>query len=112
MVRGFSKMYIFFLYFLDIFFTLSLDFAKKIKFLQICTFFADSKSRAYELSNDVSVVIFGHQTWDLEGGGVKLIPHPQRILVFKQGYRVNQRSKLSADLLINSTFIFYPVGKL
>jgi len=22
-----------------------------------------------ELSNDVSFVIFGHQTWDLEGGG-------------------------------------------
>ena len=37
-------------------------------------FFADSKSRAQELSNDVSFVIFGHQTWDLEGGGVKLTP--------------------------------------
>jgi len=32
-------------------------------------FFADSKSRAQELSNDVSYVIFGHKTWDLEGGG-------------------------------------------
>jgi len=30
-------------------------------------FFADSKSRAQELSNDV-FVIFGHQTWNLEGG--------------------------------------------
>ena len=30
--------------------------------------FADSNSRAQELSNDVSFVIFGHQTWDLEGG--------------------------------------------
>jgi len=30
--------------------------------LQICNFFADSKSRAQELSNDVSFVIFGHQT--------------------------------------------------
>jgi len=37
--------------------------------LQICKFFADSKSRAQELSNDVSFVIFGHKTWDLEGGG-------------------------------------------
>ena len=36
--------------------------------------FADSKSRAQELSNDVSFVIFGHQTWDLERGGVKLTP--------------------------------------
>ena len=26
------------------------------------------------LSNDVSFVIFGHQTWDLEGGGGKLTP--------------------------------------
>ena len=32
-------------------------------------FFADSKSRAQELSNDVSFVIFGHKTWDLEEGG-------------------------------------------
>ena len=31
--------------------------------------FAKSKSRAQELFNDVSFVIFGHQTWDLEGGG-------------------------------------------
>ena len=38
-------------------------------------FFADSKSRAQDLSNDVSFVIFGHQTWDLEGG-VKLTPPP------------------------------------
>ena len=26
--------------------------------------FADSKSRAQELSNDISFAIFGHQTWD------------------------------------------------
>jgi len=38
-------------------------------------FFADSKSRAQELTNDVSFVIFGHQTWDLEGE-VKLTPPP------------------------------------
>ena len=35
----------------------------------IANFFADSKSRGQELSNDVSFVIFGHQTWDFEGGG-------------------------------------------
>jgi len=29
-----------------------------------------------ELSNNVSIVIFGHQTWDLGGGGVKLTPPP------------------------------------
>ena len=34
--------------------------------------FADSKSRAEELFNYVTFVIFRHQTWDSEGGGVKL----------------------------------------
>ena len=34
----------------------------------IYDFFADSKSRAQELSYDVSFVIFGHKTWDLERG--------------------------------------------
>ena len=38
-------------------------------FANLLFFFADSKSRAQELSNDVSFVIFGHKTWDLEGGG-------------------------------------------
>ena len=72
--RAFQKCIIY--HFLDNFFLQTfllykwnLDFAKKIQFLQICKFFADSKSRAQELSNDVSFVIFGHQTWDLEGGG-------------------------------------------
>ena len=32
-------------------------------------FFADSKSKAQKLFNDVIFVIFGHQKWDLEGGG-------------------------------------------
>ena len=42
---------------------------KKLIFANLQIFFADSISRAQELSNDVSFVIFGHQTWDLEGGG-------------------------------------------
>ena len=47
-------------------------FAKNLQF-----FFADSKSRAQELSNDVLFVIFGNKTWDLaEGRGVKLTPPP------------------------------------
>ena len=41
---------------------------EKIQLVQICNFFADSKIRAQELSNYVSLVIFGHQTWDLKGG--------------------------------------------
>ena len=84
--RAFQKCIIF--HFLDNFFfanifTIKLDFAIKNSIfanLQIF-FFADSKRRAQELSNDVSFVIFGHKTWDLEGG-VKLTP-PQHILVFK-----------------------------
>ena len=47
-------------------FTIKLDFAIKNS---IFANFADSKSRAQELSNDISFVIFGHKTWDLEGGG-------------------------------------------
>jgi len=42
---------------------------KKFNCCKFANFFADSKSRAQELSNDVSFVIFGHQTWDLERGG-------------------------------------------
>ena len=41
---------------------------KKFYFCKFENLFADSKSRAKELSNHVSFVIFGHQTWDLEGG--------------------------------------------
>ena len=37
--------------------------------------FCKFASRAQELSNDVSFVIFGHQTWDLEEW-VKLTPPP------------------------------------
>ena len=48
MVKGFTKMYY---------------------FCKFAIFFPDSKSRAQELSNDVSFVTFGHKTWDLEGGG-------------------------------------------
>ncbi len=45
------------------------DFAiKNSIFANLQIFFADSKSRAQELSNDVSFVIFGYKTWDLEGG--------------------------------------------
>ena len=45
-------------------FTITLDFAiKNSIFANLQIFFADSKSRAQELSNDVSFVIFGHQTW-------------------------------------------------
>ena len=39
-------------------------------------FLADFKSIAKELSNDVSFVIFGHQTWDLEGGFNPPSPNP------------------------------------
>ena len=44
-------------------FTIKLDFAKKSSiFANLQIYFADSESRAQELSNDVSFVIFEHQT--------------------------------------------------
>ena len=64
MVKGFSKMYNF-SFFGQILFCKHLYYItgfwdKKFNFCK----FADCKSRAQELSNDVSFVIFGHQTWD------------------------------------------------
>ena len=47
---------------------------KNFNCCEFANFLADSKSRAQELSNDVSFVIFGHKTWDLEGGGVSSTP--------------------------------------
>ena len=44
-------------------------FCKIFNFCKSANFFADSKSKAQEISNDVSFVIFGHQTLNLEGGG-------------------------------------------
>ena len=49
---------------------------KKFNLGKFAHLFADSKSRAQELSNDVSFVIFGHKRWELEWGG-------SHILVFK-----------------------------
>ena len=46
--------------------------------MQICKFFLQilKLSRVQELSNDVSFVIFGHKTLDLEGGGGQIDPRP------------------------------------
>ena len=73
MVKGFSKIYNF-SFFGQIFFGKHFYYItgfcdKKFNFCKFVNIFADSKSRAQELSNDVSFVIFGHKTWDLEGGG-------------------------------------------
>ena len=65
MVTGFLKMY--FLFFRPFYYKTGFC-DKKFNFRKFEIFFADSKSRAQELSNDVSFVIFGHTTWDLEGG--------------------------------------------
>ena len=79
MVKGFSKMYnlSFFgqIFFCEHFYYITGFCDKKFNFCKLGHFFADSKSRAQELLNDVSFVIFGHQTWDLEGGG-KIDPPP------------------------------------
>ena len=69
MVKGFSKMYNF-SFFGQIFFCKHFYYItgicdKKFNFCKFANFFADSKSRA----QDVSFVIFRHQTWNLKGGG-------------------------------------------
>ena len=73
MVKGFSKMYNFSSFgqnfFCKHFYYITGFCDKKFNFCKFAIFFSDSKSRAQELSNDVSFVIFGHKTWDLEGGG-------------------------------------------
>ena len=73
MVKGFSKMYNFSffeqIFFLQTFLLHNWILRKKYNFCKFANIFADSKSRAQELSNDVSFVILEHQTWDLEGGG-------------------------------------------
>ena len=72
MVKGFSIMYILSFFGPFLFrkhFFYKTGFSKKINLCKFANFLADSKSRAQELSNDVSFVIFGHQTWDLEGEG-------------------------------------------
>ena len=53
--------------FLIIFFTRL--FSKKSIIANLQFLFAVSKSKALELPNDASFVIFKHQTCDLEGGG-------------------------------------------
>ena len=75
--KAFQKCII--LHFLDKFlfaniFTILRFCDKKFNFCKFANFFANSKSIAQELSNDVSFVIFGHKSWDLEGVGVKLTP--------------------------------------
>ena len=110
MVKGFSKMYNF-LFFGQIFFanifTILLDFAIKTSiFCKFANFFADSKCRAQELSNDVSFVIFGHQTWDLEGGGSNW--PPQHILVFKYPSRDRVKTnRWKQNLRWFNTFVLF-----
>ena len=105
--RAFQKCIIF--HFLDNFFFCKHFYYKtgfcdkKFNFRKFANFFADSKSRVQELSNDVSFVIFGHQTWDLEGWGVKLTPPsiswfsstPAEIGLINVGYRFYYRLLLS-----------------
>ena len=64
---------------------------KKFNFCKFANFFADSISRAQELSND--------QTWDLEGGG-QIDPPPQHILVFNYP----SRDRVKVDIFLNLIF--------
>ena len=95
--KGFSK-------FLKVFFckqfllTGFCDTKNKI-FANLQIFFAESKCRAQELSNDVSFVIFGHQTW--------------HILVFKYPSRdrVNNLDFLLSTLKVVIMIIDFGCGK-
>ena len=69
--RAFQKCIIYLFldnFFLQTFLLYNWILQKKFNFCKLANFFVDFKSRVQELSNDVSFVIFGHQTWDLEGG--------------------------------------------
>ena len=76
MVKGISKMYnlsFFGHFFLQTFLLQNWILPKKnFNFCKFANIFADSKSRAQELSNDVSFVIFGHQTWNLAYPGFQV----------------------------------------
>ena len=60
---------------------------KKINFCKLAIFFADSKTIAQELSNDVSFVIFGHQTWDLAYPGFQ-VPQVNKALEVVQPFKI------------------------
>jgi hypothetical protein len=60
MVKGFSKMYNISFFGQFFFANIELYFAIKNSIFANLQLFSDSKSRAQELSNDVSFVIFGH----------------------------------------------------
>ena len=104
MVKGFSKMYnsSFFghIFFANIFYYITGFCDKKFNFCK-ANVFADSKSRAQDLSNDVSFVKFGHQTWDLKGGGKLTLP-PQHILVSSTPAEIG----LSTNLSLKVVFLF------
>ena len=72
-----------------------------LKLSFFANFFADSKSRAQELFNDVSFVIFGNQTWDLDGGGSNL-PLPAY-----PGFIVLSRDRVKVGRLLR--FLYFHV---
>ena len=78
MVKGFSKVYNF-SFFGQIFFC---------KHFYYITGFCDRIQILNELSNDVSFVIFGHQTWDLE-----FLSNPAEIRLNHSAFSFNKNSK-------------------
>ena len=79
---------------------------KKFNFCKFANFFADSKSRAQELSYDVSFVIFGHQTWDLERGGqIDRLPAYPSFQVYPSRDRVNILEIQNNSVLLNNSSV-------
>ena len=89
-----------------------MDYAIKNSIFANLQFFADSKSRAQELSNDVSFVRVGHQIWDLERGGVKLTPRRDRVKL-SIFYKISRSTPGTlSSLKISYTYPINPFGKL
>ena len=88
-----------------------LNITSFISFAPNLLIISDFKSRAQELSNDVSFVIFGDQTRDLEGGpSISWFSRtPAEI-----GLTVNLKQKLTiySRLHYKKLRLFYPVHKL
>jgi len=84
--RAFQKCIIFHFLekkFLQTFYYITEFCNKKFNFCKFAIFFADSKRKAQKLFNDVSFVIFGHKTWDLEHILVFKYPSRDRVNMYE-----------------------------
>ena len=94
MVKGFSKIYnlsFFGHLFLLTFVQYNWIFQKNFNFCKIAHFFVDYKIRAQELFNDVSFVIFGHQTFGQKNFTDFIKKYSKYFKIFKNQERERER---------------------